>query len=66
MYDITKPQTFHNIEKWFSELREHAEHNIVVLLVGNKSDLKQSWAVPTEEASKYAQQYGNLYPTYAL
>lgn len=42
VYDITKPQTFHNIEKWFAELREHAEHNIVVLLVGNKSDLKLS------------------------
>jgi small GTP-binding protein len=41
VYDVTKPQSFLNIEKWFSELREHAEYNIVVLLVGNKTDLKQ-------------------------
>lgn len=40
VYDITKHQTFQNIEKWYSELREHAEYNIVVLLVGNKTDLK--------------------------
>lgn len=42
VYDITRAQSFHNIEKWFSELREHAEYNIVVLLVGNKSDMKQN------------------------
>lgn len=58
MYDITKPQTFLNIEKWFSELREHAEYNIVVLLVGNKSDMKAQWAVSTEDAQKYATQRG--------
>ena len=51
-------QTFLNIEKWFNELREHAEFNIVVLLVGNKSDMKQQWAVSFEEAQKYAQQRG--------
>lgn len=58
VYDITKPQSFHNIEKWFSELREHAEYNIVVLLVGNKTDMKQNWAVSTEEGMKYAQHHG--------
>ena len=40
IYDITKRNTFDNINRWYSELREHADHNIVVLLVGNKCDLK--------------------------
>jgi Ras-related protein Rab-11A len=40
VYDITKRNTFESIDRWFNELREHAENNIVVLLVGNKSDLK--------------------------
>ena len=40
VYDITKRNTFESIDRWFNELREHAETNIVVLLVGNKSDLK--------------------------
>ena len=40
MYDITKHGTFENIDRWLKELREHADSNIVVLLVGNKSDLK--------------------------
>jgi Ras-related protein Rab-11A len=40
VYDITKRNTFESIDRWFKELREHADNNIVVLLVGNKSDLK--------------------------
>ncbi len=51
VYDISKYSTFENIERWFSELRDHADDNICVLLVGNKSDLKHQRAVSTEEAS---------------
>ena len=40
IYDITKRNTFDNINRWYSELKEHADHSIVVLLVGNKCDLK--------------------------
>jgi GTPase SAR1 family protein len=58
VYDISKYNTFQNIERWFAELREHAEYNICVLLVGNKSDLKQNRAVQTEEASNYAKKHG--------
>ena len=60
VYDISKYSSFQNIEKWFAELREHAEYNICVLLVGNKSDLKQSRAVQTEEAMAYAKKHGKL------
>ena len=41
VYDISKQGTFQNVERWLKELRDHAERNIVVMLVGNKSDLKQ-------------------------
>lgn len=36
MYDISKHVTFENVERWLKELRDHAEPNIVVMLVGNK------------------------------
>jgi Ras-related protein Rab-11A len=36
------------------ELRDHADQNIVIALVGNKSDLKHLRAVPTEEAREFA------------
>ena len=54
VYDITKPQTFVNSERWLRELREHADDDIVIMLVGNKSDLKHVRAVGTEEAITFA------------
>ena len=57
VYDITKPLTFENVEKWLKELREHAEPHIVVMIVGNKSDLKNLRAVKQEEASAFAEKH---------
>lgn len=47
--------TFENVERWLKELRDHAEPNIVIMLVGNKSDLRNRRAVPTEEAMAFAE-----------
>jgi Ras-related protein Rab-11A len=40
VYDISKRLTFENVERWLKELRTHADPSIVVMLVGNKCDLK--------------------------
>jgi Ras-related protein Rab-11A len=42
VYDISKHQTYDN------------DSNIVIMLVGNKSDLRHLRAVPTEEAKQFA------------
>ena len=42
------------MQRWLKELRDHADANIVIMLVGNKSDLKHLRAVPTEEAKQFA------------
>ena len=39
VYDITRKDTFYNVNKWLRELREHADMNISIIMVGNKSDL---------------------------
>mmetsp|Transcript_35571 Transcript_35571/g.72483 ORF Transcript_35571/g.72483 Transcript_35571/m.72483 type:complete len:210 (-) Transcript_35571:158-787(-) len=54
VYDISKKGTFENVERWLKELRDHAEPGIVVMLVGNKSDLKHLRTVQTEEAMQFA------------
>jgi len=54
VYDISKHATFVNMTRWLKELRDHADSNIVIMLVGNKSDLKHLRAVPTEEAKSFA------------
>ncbi|KAB2070440.1 Ras-related RABA4c -like protein [Gossypium arboreum] len=55
VYDITKRQSFDHVAKWLEELRGHADKNIVIMLVGNKSDLASLRAVPIEDAKEFAQ-----------
>ncbi|CDU20559.1 hypothetical protein YYC_01349 [Plasmodium yoelii 17X] len=54
VYDITKKNTFENIEKWLKELRDNADSNIVILLVGNKSDLKHLRVINDNDATQFA------------
>ncbi|PWN96084.1 ras-domain-containing protein [Tilletiopsis washingtonensis] len=54
VYDIAKHPTYVNVSRWLKELRDHADANIVIMLVGNKSDLRHLRAVPTEEAKSFA------------
>jgi Ras-related protein Rab-11A len=54
VYDIAKHVTYENVNRWLKELRDHADNNIVIMLVGNKSDLRHLRAVPTEEAKQFA------------
>eukprot|EP00112_Aurelia_sp_Birch-Aquarium-sp1_P013860 Seg2964.1 transcript_id=Seg2964.1/GoldUCD/mRNA.D3Y31 product="Ras-related protein Rab-11A" protein_id=Seg2964.1/GoldUCD/D3Y31 len=58
VYDIAKHITYENIERWLKELRDHADSNIVIMTVGNKSDLRHLRAVPTEEAKAFAEKHG--------
>ena len=39
VYDITQRSSFESVEKWIKAIKEHADPNIVMILVGNKSDL---------------------------
>ena len=54
VYDIAKHLTYENVERWLKELYDHADPHIVVMLVGNKSDLDSVRTVPTEEAQDFA------------
>ncbi|CAM8947957.1 unnamed protein product [Rhodiola kirilowii] len=67
VYDTTKPTTFENVRRWLKELRDHADANIVIMLIGNKTDLKHLRAVATEDAQSYAEKEGlSLIETSAL
>ncbi|KAG0492968.1 hypothetical protein HPP92_006039 [Vanilla planifolia] len=55
VYDVTRRPTFENVERWLRELREHTDPNIVVMLVGNKSDLRHLVAVSTEDGKALAE-----------
>ncbi|KAI7726313.1 hypothetical protein M8C21_012288 [Ambrosia artemisiifolia] len=55
VYDVTRHVTFENVERWLKELRDHTDSNIVIMLVGNKADLRHLRAVQTEDATSFAE-----------
>ncbi|EXC10737.1 Ras-related protein Rab11C [Morus notabilis] len=58
VYDITKRQTFDNVQRWLHELRDHADSNIVIMMTGNKSDLNHLRAVSEDDGQSLAEREG--------
>ncbi|CAA6669428.1 unnamed protein product [Spirodela intermedia] len=58
VYDITKRQTFDNVQRWLRELRDHADSNIVIMMAGNKSDLNHLRTVQEEDGRTLAEKEG--------
>lgn len=58
VYDVTKTKSFENTSRWLKELRDHADSNIVIMLIGNKTDLKHLRSVATEDAQSFAEKEG--------
>jgi len=57
VYDITKQTTFDDLEKWLKELREYGEPQMVIMLTGNKSDLKHLRVIKSEDAAMFAEKH---------
>jgi Ras-related protein Rab-11A len=55
VYDVTRHATFENCARWLRELRQHTDPSIVVMLIGNKSDLRHLVAVSTEKGETFAE-----------
>jgi nitrogen regulatory protein PII-like uncharacterized protein len=51
-------ESYEDVEKWLKELRDHADTNIVIMLVGNKTDLKHLRCVQTSDALTFATNEG--------
>ncbi|CAH1453600.1 unnamed protein product [Lactuca virosa] len=58
VYDITKSQTFDNIQRWLCELRDHADSNIVIMMDENKSDLNHLRAVAEQDGQSLTEKEG--------
>ncbi|KAM7267216.1 hypothetical protein ACFE04_009382 [Oxalis oulophora] len=56
VYDITRRATFENITKWLRELREFGKCDMIIILIGNKSDLgPHSREIKEEEGRNLAE-----------
>jgi Ras-related protein Rab-11A len=51
---------------WVKKIRKHADPNVEIIILGNKTDLINSIAVQEEEADELVEMYGvQLYMTCA-
>lgn len=58
VYDITRRETFEHLTTWLEDCRKYSNQNIVIMLIGNKSDLENKRAVSKEEGEAFAKQHG--------
>lgn len=55
VFDITRRATFNSVTSWLNDLRQIAEEGIIVILVGNKSDLAPSSTIDGPEGDNRRQ-----------
>jgi len=61
VYDITRRETFNHLTRWLEEARQNANQSMVIMLIGNKSDLDHRRQVSFEEGEKFAKDHGLIF-----
>ena len=57
-FDITREETFQDINDWLQEVKNHASEDVRIYLVGNKCELEQQREVSFERALEFGKQNG--------
>eukprot|EP00656_Telonema_subtile_P054877 TRINITY_DN82_c0_g1_i1.p1 TRINITY_DN82_c0_g1~~TRINITY_DN82_c0_g1_i1.p1 ORF type:complete len:227 (+),score=89.71 TRINITY_DN82_c0_g1_i1:128-808(+) len=58
VYDVTDEKSFENIRSWMRNIEQHANTEVVKVLLGNKCDMKNKRAKTYEQGEALAKEYG--------
>ena len=61
VFDLTRPETFSDLDFWVNSIMSEKNYSPVVVLMGNKSDLKDQQKVTEEELQKMASKLNAIY-----
>ncbi|KAI8982616.1 ras family-domain-containing protein [Pilobolus umbonatus] len=61
VYDITNRNSFVNTSKWIDDVRAERGTDVIIVLVGNKTDLGDKRQVSVEEGEKKAKEYNIMF-----
>lgn len=61
IFDLTQYNTFTAIKAWVTELKRNVDGQMVLIVIGNKSDLIKDRQIDTEEGRTYATKIGAIY-----
>ncbi|XP_072291114.1 ras-related protein Rab-19 [Eucyclogobius newberryi] len=59
-YDITQQSTFESVSHWIREVEQYGASNVILILIGNKSDLHAKRQVLFEDACTLAEKHSAL------
>jgi len=54
VYDITNRASFEHVQNWIEDIRGQSPKTILILLLGNKSDLEEKRVVSYDEGNEFA------------
>ena len=67
VYDITNQNSFDSVKQWIEDVKNYADKDTHLVLVGNKIDLKDQRKISKEDGQNLATQYGmDFYESSAL
>ena len=62
VYDVTSRESFEGTDKWIEDVRtERSGDEVILVLVGNKTDLADKRQISFEQGEAKAKQYGTLF-----
>ena len=62
VYDVTSRESFDGADKWMEDVRqERSGDEVIIVLVGNKTDLADKRQISFEQGEAKAKQYGVLF-----
>ncbi|RKO97067.1 hypothetical protein CXG81DRAFT_12728 [Caulochytrium protostelioides] len=61
IYDITNRTSFTNTAKWVDDVRAERGNDVIIVLVGNKTDLSEKRQVTPEEGEKKAKEFDVMF-----
>ena len=61
VYDITNKESFENLYAWLKDLTNININEVIICIVGNKTDLNEKREVSNEEGQKYAQEHDFIF-----
>ena len=61
VYDISRRDSFESVKQWIEDCKNYMPKNVVMVLVGNKSDLEDNREVTKDEGQEIADSFGLLF-----
>mmetsp|Transcript_20693 Transcript_20693/g.46047 ORF Transcript_20693/g.46047 Transcript_20693/m.46047 type:complete len:202 (-) Transcript_20693:1915-2520(-) len=61
VYDISRRDTFDHVAQWLEETKKNSNPHLVIVLVGNKTDLEHKRVVSFAEGESFAKAHGMLF-----